>query len=189
MENGIKERKRKRRRFIAVCVPLCLCVVLYAGLLLPGMLPTEEMADCAQNELAADYTDGEQIPFVSVEIVNASNLIETCSVSDDMEQIRLLYTRLGDLFEEPASEVYDGGAVPKTEADDEADGAPLTSNIAHPKYMITFNTAYAGLIVYEINGNRLICYTDNRETVLTHGDLMGLIGELTLISERKEHVE
>ncbi len=39
MENGIKERKRRRNRILACCLPLCLCFVILSVTVIPGLLP------------------------------------------------------------------------------------------------------------------------------------------------------
>lgn len=42
MEKGIKERKKRRNRIVACCVPLCLCITVFSAAILPAMLPAEK---------------------------------------------------------------------------------------------------------------------------------------------------
>ena len=60
-ENRIKERKRKRNRILAMCIPLCLIITIFSVTMLPGMLsvgmdsaPEDGFSD---NEAAGDMMD------------------------------------------------------------------------------------------------------------------------------------
>ncbi len=191
MENGIKERKRKRNRIIAVCAPLCLCMVLYSAMILPAMLPASESDGAAKNEIAADRTDGDpQILFTSVEIVDASYPDEKNTVSIDAEQVDMLYTSIQKMFDKTFSEDYDGAVVSEAEEEITAtDPSSLTDNIAYPRYTITFCSSYGDKIVYELNGNSLIYRIAGTETVLTQAELLELIGKLTSLFDGKENAE
>ncbi len=191
MENGIKERRRKRNRIIAVCAPLCLCLVMYSAMILPAMLPASESDDGAENEMVADRTEGDpQILFTSVEIVNSSYPTEKHTVSTDAGEVDMLYTDIQGLFDKSVFEDCDGAVVPEIEeVPDATDNSSISSNIAHPKYTITFCSSYGDRIVYEINGNRLIYCTTDDETVLTEAELMELLSRLTVLFDGKENAE
>ena len=54
-EERIKERKRNRRRALALCVPLCLAVLVCSARFLPLLFPS-------QNDTAPNGTDGIKMP-------------------------------------------------------------------------------------------------------------------------------
>ncbi len=191
METGIKERKRKRNCFIAACAPLCICGMVFTVMMLPNMLPIHESYDNAATEMAEDRIEGDpQILFTSVEIVNASYSTVKNTVLTDTEQVELLYTDILKLLDKSVPENYDGAVVPEIEeVPDATDNSSITSNIAHPKYTITFCSSYGDRIVYEVNGNSLIYRTTDDETVLTQAELMKLLSRLTALFDGKENAE
>lgn len=191
MEIGIRERKRKRNRVIAVCAPLCLFTVICSVMLLPAMLSASGSHDGVKTEMAADRTEGgPQILFTSAEIVNSSCSAEKTAVSTDTEQVDMLYKSILKLFDRTSVEAYDGATVPEG-MDEEAatEDSSLNVDTAHSKYTITFCSSHGDRIVYEISGNSLTCKTAYDETVLTQGELMELIRKLTSLFDGKETAE
>lgn len=80
-EERIKERKRNRRRALALCVPLCLAVLVCSALFLPALFPsqndtapngTDGITEMPHQELSPALSDAEH-PFVAFMVRQAGN--------------------------------------------------------------------------------------------------------------------
>lgn len=80
-EERIKERKRNRRRALALCVPLCLAVLVCSARFLPLLFPaqndtapngTDGITEMPRQELSPALSDAEH-PFVAFTVRQAGN--------------------------------------------------------------------------------------------------------------------
>ena len=80
-EERIKERKRNRRRALALCVPLCLAVLVCSARFLPLLFPsqndtapngTDGITEMPHQELSPALSDAEH-PFVAFTVRQAGN--------------------------------------------------------------------------------------------------------------------
>ncbi len=75
MDNGIKERKRRRKQILMCCIPLCLCLVISVSLILPAMLPANNGNSYSPEAVGPEQDDnpdgGENLPGGNLIYLNA----------------------------------------------------------------------------------------------------------------------
>lgn len=207
-ENRIKERKRIRNSFIAVCIPLCLAVTICSVVLLPQMrhkVAPDVNDETASHELLVESEDFESVVVIDLSKSDAQlKTIENRGKVDEIySAISKLYNNVNtgagvlDDFEEyeehvqsnfeqnqdkPQDEVRDEvelkGEQTKGESADE-NHTTENSNIKFD-YTICFTFADGSKLKYELTNNELVNLNINNRVQLNTAQVKELLQLLEL---------
>ncbi len=192
MDVGIRERKKRRNRVLAVCIPLCLCVMVYTGLALPGGMAVKRAEDNVDNAAGVNPEISTTHLYTAVEVMDNDRFPDQYVKKDDMETVDLLYSLVHGAFEDVTCLVEadktdktdampDGGfgegtaeVAPENVTKDESHGATkgedqtLTCSDGKvcPVYRIVFSSAEGKDRVYLLEGRTLTDLTTKVQVVL-----------------------
>ena len=187
-ENRIIERKKKRRRIIALCVPLCLCVAVLLTVYLPDLMISSEKNNFAEDTAGTTLDGATGFEYFMLEI-NDSNTTEKTYDGTKIKEIygviQSSFTAEGEITADDAedfdlySDIQKGDSATKGENNGGSYPTVTTdqSDTGEQIYIITFvseNTRQA----YILKGNTLTDKATKKEVLLTDGELSALINAL-----------
>ena len=198
-ENRIKERKRKRNRILACCIPLCLCIAILSVIYLPDMMI---LRDKSSNAEGMDITNGSGgtagFAFVCVEITNNTTSSGNSNKKNDLASVKNIYNIIQSSFvpehEQPkgnASEQYTEIQKNESTSSSENYGYPSQSGVitdttaTRLSYTITFSKEDGTQVVYTLDGNKVIDEFTKQEATLTDKQLSELEKAFHLILTRE----
>ena len=187
-ENRIKERKRNRNRILAMCIPLCLIVMVWSVTILPGMLPAgkdaagENLAQTPGNLEDADGAVGsagesKTHGFVSVTVKDGEY---TCELTD-ASVVNKVFQQIFDI-QEANGEYKDSADMQEPEVDGDAEHKDAASNATTNagSITITMTSADGSKRVYTLNGLTLYDETLEKGYELTEAQRNDLLVALEL---------
>lgn len=161
-EERIKERKRKRNRVLACCIPLCLLFVAGGFYLRPFFLPVDdflkyekvgEVSDCGLEGLAS----GTAVTVVSVEVTDETGAEGVSRKITEGAAVRELYDFVSCYFELPVAK--DNGLLDGAEGDTMYDEIELKSKYGSAEFPLEYTLVFRGAggetFVFRIVGNEL----------------------------------
>ncbi len=166
MDNGIKERKRKRNRILAYCVPLCLCLVIFSVTMFLEMLSIGTDNAEAEGTIDEGNTNLDCV-YARVEIQNNKQFPEHYEDIRDENKIISIHTLITDLFRNNI-----GTDTTDKEATEDCFDGNTTENTANSEkwdynYSIIFTAGDGTVYVYELRGEMLIDVNTNTEIDLS----------------------
>lgn len=170
-EMRIKERRKKRNRILALCIPLCLIFTVCSVMILPSMRTKYDTSEMVGE------SGGSGSPFCSytaVEIQNIGLPPEHCEKVTDKAAVTNLFNSIHSLFADVT------GAVPNDSENFEANegeanfGQPEASSQSKG-YTIIFTTDDGSQAVYNLNENTLLNVNTNETAVLSDAQVEELL--------------
>lgn len=192
-EQRIKERGRKRRRVLAVCIPVCLFAAVWPAIIFPPMTPEMGTDHFVQpdGETAVSAPESLACPYTAVEI-QASGLFQDghygkvtdqLAVAEMFRAVESLFA--GDsLFADAAGNGPTAGENYPSDENFPAEENSKNDNLAESAgkwkgCTITFTAQDGSQAVYLFSGNTL-ADADTNETVFLSGpqaaELMAVLG-------------
>ena len=183
-EIRIKERKRNRKRILALCIPLCLCIAILSVIYLPDMMISSDKNNSTEEMNMADGVENSsEFIYTSLEIT--SNATATSgTVTSDIEKVDIenLYNIIQSAFaveddsvqssQEQNTETQKGESAAGGENHSASDQTQtLTKNII---YTITFSGENGLKTIYTLDGNLLTNTATKQEILLTDNQLLEL---------------
>lgn len=154
-EKRIKERKKKLKRILALCIPLCLAVTVLSF----AVLTKEKVkyGDYGAESYVCSYTEA---------VISTADGTYTVSrkITDKVE-VTNIFSAIFNLY----NEAYDAG----TDGNENAGALPDTSTESN-NCVITFRTEDGFQTVYTLEGNELSSVDENMKTVLTDSQVAEL---------------
>lgn len=160
-EKRIKERKRKRNRLIAFCVPLCICLAVISTSINFGMMGAksgDSETFAGREEKSTDISN-----FIKVEISNRDQSAENYKIITDSDKINSILILLDSDADENGSAVN-----------------PEDNSSGDFDYLITFTDRNGYEAVYKIKGNILFDVNSNNQKHISDEQLTELITILGL---------
>ncbi len=187
IDNGIKERKRRRNHILMCCVPLCLCLVIWSIAILPAMLPANKGNDYAPE---AGNGETEATAYARVEIMDKRDFPnEYCDI-EDAETVDQIYTLIeGVFYPESDPDIEEDFSPTAPDSDNNPDVEDIPPTMEKDEYYIAFSYADKKDVVYLITKNEIINQTTNERKTLTEAEyetLMESIGALVTWEEVSE---
>lgn len=192
-EKRIKERRRKRSRVLAVCIPVCLIAAVSSAIIFPPMMSAEEAAghDRFTGEAAGSAPESASCPYTVVEIQDAG-LFENEYYEEVTDRLAVaeMFSAVNSLFADanrnasgnlPASEGFLAESFPaENPPADAANGnqAQTESAGTWKGCTITFTAEDGSQAVYRISGNTLVNVTTNETVFLSDSQTAGLLAVL-----------
>ena len=166
-ENRIKERRKKRSRMLAVCIPLVFCIAAYSVFILPAMLPaskTENFAD--NNAVSGKYGSIFACSYTEV-VISCADDSDSRRITDAAEVARILSAIQG-LCDDPGSSgsvlpEVNPGEIPVVESIYQSMG--LTPDLNG--FVVTFRTEDGYENIYVLDGNELFNVNEKTRILLT----------------------
>lgn len=197
-EKRIKERRKKRNRFLALCIPLCLIVVVWSVMILPKMMPSamdkyntemstasnssggayEMFGDTDSNDTAAEMTGNSAqrpaCPYASVEIQDVGTFSEFYAKVTDKVAVTIIFNAIHSLYNVDGADQSNGESFEDNVYDSQ------TSSTSQLKgYTIIFTTEEGLKTVYNLSENILLNVKTNETVVLSDAqvtELMTVLG-------------
>ena len=169
-EKRIKERRRKRGRVLALGIPVCLIITVWAVIIFPGMMPTADTSDFAQaaEEINGNAEGSLAGPYVSVEIQTAGLFpAERYGEVTDRLAVAEMFQAVHSLFADAdGNNQVDSGTIPA--AEDNACYDQAESESKWKVCTITFTAEDGSQVEYilsestlvDVNGNKTIFLSD-----------------------------
>lgn len=182
-EKRIKERRKKRRRILAVCIPFCLIAAVCSVTVIPEMLT--EKSNCELNGVSIENADGssggEDINygavydgsahgFVSVDIKGTGENSQYQSSITDTADVNNVFEQIYEFLSYAADDENIDGAV--------TEGIPKEQTAG---YIITLTADDGTMRIFTLNDNRLYDETMRVEVTLTDEQMTDLKSSLRLI--------
>lgn len=162
-EERIKERKRNRRRALALCVPLCLAVLVCSALFLPSLLPpqndtapsgTNGITEMPQQELSPSLPDAEH-PFVAFTVRQAGN-DAVCTETESGAAVDAAFAQIcAALLSQESYEELVGAFSTDSPAMRDGEALQPSSSAAAQTYLITLKTASGASRTFALCENTL----------------------------------
>ena len=162
-EKKIKERRRKIVKTMAICMPLCICIVMLGNLVMPALVSADKASP--EREEAMDlmgssedrYTDGFSLYSATV---NTSDGISTRIIDEDtknklFELFSVDDDGAGDLSDETGLHHQTMGAEPA-----EGEETTVIENFENK------NETYLFKIIFEYGNGEKYVYTVNNDSVI-----------------------
>ena len=187
-EQRIKERRRKRGRVLAVCIPVCLIAAAWsAGVFPPAMLETEgnDRAQAAEWALGS-APESAACPYTVVEIQAAGmrpaehdgKVTDRLAVAEMFQAVQSLFADADGKFQDASENRPAGEACPA----DQANGGKEQTEFASTWKVctITFTAEDGSRAVYRLNGNTLMNVKTNETIFLSDAQTAELTAVLGL---------
>lgn len=176
-EQRIKERRRKRSRALAVCIPVCLLAAVWSTNIFPSLSPEMESDYLAQTdgESAGSAPESAACPYAAVEI-QAAGMIEEVT---DRPAVAELFRAVDSLFADvDRNGPQTNGNFPAEENNENHDLTESTNNLKG--YTITFTAEDSSQTVYRLRENALVNVNTNETVFLSEAQAAGLMAVLGL---------
>lgn len=184
-EKRIKERRRKRGRVLALCIPVCLIIPVLSAMIFPGVMPVLETEGFAQadGEMNGNAPGLPACPYTAVEIQNSGlSPGEHYETVTDQPVVAEMCQAIHSLFAEAAGNDQDSdGNLPPSEIFPAAEdvNCDQTGSTSRSKvYTITFTAEEGSQTVYILSENTLMDVNGNKTISLSSVQLAGLMAVL-----------
>ena len=187
-EKRIRERRRRRSRVLAVCIPVCLIIILWPAVVLSGVLSVWETDSFAQyaEGLAGAAPELLACPYTAVEIQCAGMLPqEHDGRVTDTAAVAEMYRAVNSLLAGADGSVWDADGSPPAAvgeaAPSEADNADLDLSGSTGKskgHTIIFTAEDGAQAVYHLSENTLVNVNTNETIFLSDAQTAGLLAVL-----------
>lgn len=179
-EQRIRERRRKRGRVLALCVPVILIAAVWSAMSLPIMNPEGGALgnDRFTGEAAGNAPESVACPYTAAEIQQAGVIPDEHSKEvTDRLAVAEMFLAVDSLFAKAAgSGQQANGNLPVEEASDNSD---LSGSTGRSKgYTITFTAEDGSQAVYRLSGHRLLNVNTDEAIFLSDSQLTGLLAAL-----------
>ena len=183
-EQRIRERRRKRSRILAVCIPFCLIAVVWSAMSLPAGRPEGE--DRLTGEAAENAGMNLFCPYTEVGIQDAGIFPEHCEEVTDLADVAEMFRAIHALFAEFGGNGQTvSGSFPVFEdlpAAEDDENHDLTESTGKAKgYTITFTTEEGAQAVYHLNEKTLVNTSTNETVFLSDAQAAGLLAVLGIL--------
>ena len=181
-EQRIKERRRKRVRVLAVCIPLCLIAAVWSVVGLPAVTPEGGVlsSDRTSGEAAGNAPGSFACPYVAAEMQETGlTPAEHDGTVTDPLAVAELFQTVQSLFEDAGSNGIGQNAInslPEEEANKNGDLADAPDRLG--EYTITFTAEDGSWAVYRLSGHRLLNGNTDEAIFLSDSQLAGLLAAL-----------
>ena len=186
-EQRIKERRRKRNRVLAVCIPVGLIAALSSAVIFPPMMSKME-SDSFTGEAAGSAPESAACPYTAAEI-QAGTPPEHCGEVTDQLAVAELFGAVNSLFADagddrnnlPASEAESAESFPaENPPSDAADENQAQAETAGKwkGCTITFTAGDGSQVVFRLRGNTLVNVSTNETVFLSDAQAAGLLAVL-----------
>ena len=187
-EQRIKERRRKRGRVLAVCIPVCLIAAVWsAGVFPPAMLETEgnDRAQAAEGALGS-APESAACPYTAVEIQAAGmrpaehdgKVTDRLAVAEMFQTVQSLFADADGKFQDVSENRPAGEACPTDQAnmgDAQTEFASTWKGCT-----ITFTAEDGSRGVYRLSGGALVNAATGETVFLSDSQAAGLMAVLGL---------
>lgn len=184
-DKKIKQRKKRRMRTLSVCVPLCLCLVVFSATVLPTMLTAEDKnTKQPLTELEDESVGTTFYQYTQVEI-NGFGDISFCSQINDSREVSDIAELINSFYYLNDSEEYrpnDGVTIPTPPtSSDELFENPETilPDTGEAGYSILFTTDKGEKIEYILTGNALENKNTGDKMIITDDQMTELFSNFT----------
>lgn len=188
-EQRIRERRRKRGRVLAVCIPVCLIAAVWPAIIFPSMTPEMESDHFSQaaGEAAESVPEGLACPYTAVGI-QAGMPPEHYEEITDRLAVAELFSAVNSLFADasenlPASEDFLAESFPaENPPADAANGNQEQTESASTwkGCTITFAAEDGSRAVYRLRENTLVRVNTGETIPLGDAQMAGLLAVLGL---------
>ena len=183
-EQRLKERRRKRRRALAVCIPVFLIAAVWPAIIFPPMVPEMATDPLVQTdgETAGSAPEALACPYTAAEIQEAGQ--EHYRTTADTAAVAEMFWAVQSLFADA-----DGNGQIACENNQSDKNFPAEENNKNGDlieasgksegYTITFTAGDGSQAVYDLSGNTLV-NTETKETIILSdsqaAELMAVLG-------------
>ena len=176
-EERIKERRKSRRRILACCVPLCLCIAILTAIYVP------KKKEKSGNTNNYGYSQpAEEFPYTSLELVgNDTELNNTADIKD-------IYKIINSAFESDgaSSAQNDGKGVVNGSNKSKSQRDTYDTNAL---YTFKFSSSDGKQAVYTLSGNTLTDETTKNAAAISDEQLEKLYEIIETATADKEETE
>ena len=186
-EDRIKERKRKRNRILALCIPLCLVVTVWSVGVLPSLFAQKgNDAECEDDgSLYGDKAPGSEGSFI--EESKTHNFVSvsvqgkgyTGEITDTVS-VGKVFQNIYDILDANGGYKELIGDYTENLDDVENEDMAAESTLESERYIITLESSEGNNRVYILNGNILYDQALGEEISLTKEQLNDLLVALEL---------
>lgn len=180
-EKRIKERRRNRSRVLAVCIPVCLIITVWAVISFSPMMLAAETGDLVQaaEEINGAAEGSPACPYTAVEIrepgifpeeEHYGKVTDPSAVSEMFQTIHSLFS---DAY---GNNLTDGGNVPSEEAPVANDLTDAASN--RMDCTIIFTAEDGSQAVYHLLENSLVDVSAQETVFLSDAQMVELLAVL-----------
>ena len=183
-EQKIRERKRKRSRVLALCIPICLIAAVCLVMNLPALMQAGNTGERARPEMEMAGNDlwDPACPYTEVEIQNAGSFPEHYGEVTDRPAVAELFGAVNSLFADAGGhDMNTGGSFPAEviPADEDNAGQAQNESAGTSKgYRIIFTAEDGSQAVYRLSGNILVNVNTNETVFLSDAQTAGLMAAL-----------
>lgn len=179
-EQRIRERRRKRNRVLALCVPVILIAAVWSAMSLPAVMPEGgTMGQDRFGESAGSAPESVACPYSAVEIQAGGIIPEHYGEVTDRLAVAEMFSSVNSLF---ADDVGNGQNVienfPSEEENPNFDLSDLTGS--RKDCTITFTAEDGSQAVYTLSGNTLVDVNENKTISLSGSQMAELMAVLGL---------
>lgn len=176
-EERIKERRKSRRRILACCVPLCLCIAILTAIYVP------KKKEKSGNTNNYGYSQpAEEFPYTSLELVgNDTELNNTADIKDIYEIINSAFESDG-----ASSAQNDGKGVVNGSNKSKSQRDTYDTNAL---YTFKFSSSDGKQAVYTLSGNTLTDETTKNAAAISDEQLEKLYEIIETATADKEETE
>ena len=178
-DEKIKKRKKRRIRVISVCVPLCLCLVVWSVVILPAMLPAS-MMDGNENETPMTESSNElagiePMKYAQVEIKGIGGTEFYNVVKEPLKTNYI--ANLIEGFYVNDSDGSTGSTDDKPNYQSKPPEQSLPENFTSG-YLISFSTDKGFVVEYTLSANELKDESTGEIIILTEAQREKLFNEI-----------
>ena len=187
-EQRLRERRRKRNRVLAACVPVCLIAAVWPAVIFPQMTPALETSDFAQyaEEIVDNHVGSPACSYIAVEIRSAGTVPERRGEVTDRLAVGEMFSAVNSFFADSDFADVDGSAQGAVEnfpasrdesfpSEDNIVNSELMESADHWKdYTITFTAGDGSQAAYRISANALVNEDTNETVFLSDAQAAGL---------------
>ena len=185
-EQRIKERRRKRNRVLALCIPVCLIVTVWSATALPAMMPAEGISDRVPPAEEALGNAGASIvcPYTAVEIQDFGLFPEEHyeTVTDQLVVAEMCQAIQSLFADADGNDRNNDGNPPAGEifpAAEDNTNLDMSGSAGKRKgFSITFTAEDGTQAVYHLSENALVNASTNETVFLSDSQAAGLIAVL-----------
>lgn len=181
-EQRIKERRRKRSRVLALCIPVCLIAAVWSIMTLPNMTLEGQLIDKAHaaGEMVDSAPECLACPYTALEIQDDGLFpAELDGTVTDPVDVAEIFSAVDSLFAETGSNGQ--GAIDNLPAaEDNGNRDPVDAANEAKGYTIIFTAEDGSQAVYRLSGNIFVNVSTDETIFLGNSQLAGLLAVLGL---------
>lgn len=181
-EQRIRERRRKRGRVLALCVPVILIAAVWSAMSLPIMNPEGGALgnDRFTGEAAGNAPESVACPYTAAEIQQAGVIPDEHSKEvTNRLAVAEMFRTVQSLFEDVDSNGIGQNAMDQLPAEEANKNGDLVETPGQlEEYTITFTAEDGSQAVYRLSGHRLLNVNTDEAIFLSDSQLTGLLAAL-----------